>query len=148
MYYKQELEHFHHVTRFENNEDLALKTIGHALLWGSSLLECYEETEGNFIEWSKEDESFEIVEGFRFARHRVIHQFIQAVHITDGVAFPLEFPTPFFEIQWVNRSQLPSNNKRHEHKRIGDCYEKALQGIPVRFTLDALNGFFKRASEI
>lgn len=144
-YYHEEVNSYFNSTRLNNNEEVALKNVGQALLWGAAILEFYEKKNKDFSEWAKMDEASHVIMGFKYARNRVVHQFLQLLHISNGAVFPIEFPAPFFEICWLPLESLPNPDKGHEHKSKAEAYKRGLENKSVRFTFETLDSFFARA---
>jgi hypothetical protein len=74
--------------------------------------------------------------GLRFARHRVHHQWADALYVREGAAFPATFPMAFFEWRW--RRELPAGR----NNRDKPAYLQHLADQPARLTLDAVADFF------
>jgi hypothetical protein len=78
--------------------------------------------------------------GLRFARHRVHHQWADALVLKEGVRFPIRFPMVFFEYEWRPLEELPAG-------RPGDpdevLYRMHLAAQPARATLGMAVGYLR-----
>jgi hypothetical protein len=89
--------------------------------------------------WRKEYTGGNVVSGVRFARNRVHHQWAEALYVTPGAQFPMQFPLGFFEWRW--RSELPPG----ENDRGQSEYGELLADQPARITLPLLDQVFAQA---
>lgn len=91
-----------------------------------------------------DDEGSAVVQGVRFVRNRVHHQWAKAIRCdTGGAQFPLVFPLVFHEWCWLPAESLPTSNKR----RGIDQYGVHLKGSPVRLTLTTLARVYRSVFE-
>lgn len=86
-----------------------------------------------------------VVNGIRFVRNRVHHQWADALQLHDGgFQTPIVFPVVFHEWSWTPVENIPPG----KDDRGIDEYRSALQGRPVRLSLSALErAYRKMASE-
>jgi hypothetical protein len=78
--------------------------------------------------------------GLRFARHRVHHQWADALRLDEGgFSFPMTFPLVFFEWRWRLATELPKG--RDDRGR--EEYETHLAGRPARVTLRAVDEYLR-----
>lgn len=86
----------------------------------------------------------EIVQGVRFARNRVHHQWSDALKLDEvGFTFPMTLPLVFFEWCWRAVDDLPEpEGERHKDPGGEEIYRQQLEGRPARITLDALTAVF------
>jgi len=144
-FFNEEVDNFLMATRLDRNSDVALKSVGHTILWACALDEFYKKSyPDSYDEICKQDEEFEIVEGVRYARNRAVHQFPQLLYIADGAALPAFLPLPLFEIKWRSVTDLPKPDKGYEHKELQAFYITHLENKPVRHTMQALKNYFER----
>ena len=149
IFYREEMNNYLSNIRLANNADQALKTVGHALLWACALMEFHEKNApDDYKQFCERDGAKGVIAGVRYARNRVLHQFIQLLHVTEGAAFPWIFPVPFFEIRWLAFSELPPADLGHEHRGKAEAYKLHLENVPVRSTLIALEAFFSRFNAV
>jgi hypothetical protein len=80
------------------------------------------------------------VKGVRHARHRVHHQWADALYLTGGAQFPMTFPFTFHEWRW--RPDLPPGRD----DRLKGEYDLHLAATPVRITLGNLTLCFHDAA--
>lgn len=147
-FFNEEANNFLVVTRLDNNSDVALKSVGHTILWACALDEFYKKSyPDNYDDVCAQDEKFGIVAGIRYARNRAVHQFTQLLYIADGAMLPALLPMPFFEINWRPVSDLPKPDKGHEHKKLEGFYTKHLENKPVRYAIQDLKIYFERISQ-
>ncbi len=144
QFYREEVKTYFSQIRFQNQTDPALKTVSHALLWACALMEFHKKNTPGYENFRDADPVREVVAGIRYARNRALHQFTQLLKITGGAALPALLPAPFFEIAWRQLNELPPPDAGFESPQLAVAYETHLQDKPVRFTFDALEGFFER----
>src|SRR5699024_528397 len=102
--------------------------------------------EGNPLDWTWrdriDDAQRKIVQGTRFVRNRVHHQWADALILQDGKAMlPFQFPITFFEWCWSAADRLPAGDRSFgkEAYRTGEeAYRTHLQEKPARHTLSVL----------
>jgi len=143
-FYREEVEFFRATDRLSRDTASALKRVCHALLWACALMEFHKTNTAGYVAFRDSDPAAGVIAGVRYGRNRAIHQFPQLLQITEGAQFPIKFPAPFFEISWRPRSDLPAPDPGRDDPVLADEYERNLQGLPVRFTFDALDQFFER----
>ncbi len=78
--------------------------------------------------------------GLRFARHRVHHQWADALVLTEGARFPITFPTAFFEYEWRPIDDLPAGRPGDPDEAF---YRSHLAGVPARTTLGMALGYLR-----
>lgn len=80
--------------------------------------------------------------GLRFARHRVHHQWADALWLDEaGLELPTTLPAAFLEWRWRNPAELPSGREN----RGEEDYREHLAGQATRNTLDAVWEFVEAA---
>jgi len=142
-----EVDQYFSSIRLQDDVEIALKSVGQALLWACSLLEYYTKNLNGYMEFRDNDKASGVVKGIRYARNRVLHQFIQLLHITGGATLPAILPAPFFEIEWKPFEELPEPDKGFKNEELAESYRNHLENTPVRFTFDELSSFFRRLNE-
>ncbi len=146
----EEIEIFNTSTRLSQDKNAALKNVGHILLWACALDEHLkksidqEAARGAYENILATHPVGEPIQGVRYARNRVAHQFIQCLYTTDGTEFPARFPIPFFEIRWRPNSEFPPADPDHEKKQkhIRQHYITHLENKCVRYIINKLPGLF------
>jgi len=147
-FFREELQSFMERGRLQRDTEAALKTICHALLWACSLMEFHAKHTSGYSEFRDADPIRGVVAGIRYGRNRALHQFPQLLQISNGARFPLQFPAPFFEIEWRPRRLLPLPDPGFDVAALARDYEAHLEGKSVRVTLKLLDQFFFRAAEL
>jgi hypothetical protein len=142
----QKIEDHFRETRMQEHEESALKAVTEALMWACLLDETLEKQNPSaYPKFRDNDRAADVVRGVRYARNRAVHQAAEFLKLTGGAAMPHPFPAPLFEFIWRPVAELPPADPGKDSPKQRASYEKALVGIPVRFTLLALQDFFKRA---
>ena len=80
------------------------------------------------------------VKGVRHARHRVHHQWADAVYLSAGAQFPMTLPFAFHEWRW-RLDMPPGRDDRFKRE-----YDDHLAATPVRVTLGSLSLCFHDAA--
>jgi hypothetical protein len=81
------------------------------------------------------------MQGVRFARNSVHHQWSDALELDDsGFQLPTTLPTGFFEWVWRKSTQLPDLDR--PDPRGEAIYLRQLEAKPARLTLDTLGNAF------
>jgi len=76
--------------------------------------------------------------GLRFARHRVHHNWADALRLDrSGAAFPIQFPMTFFEWRWRPVRDLPPGQRSKDEIP----YRNHLADRPARLTLLAVSDY-------
>lgn len=88
----------------------------------------------------------EIVEGVRYARNRVHHQWADILHVTNGASFPIELPAAFYEWSWNKLIDLPLEDNRHLDNKGKQSYISLLENRSVRFAFSALDLLFEKVA--
>tara|TARA_R110001606_G_scaffold83958_6_gene191454 strand:- start:11565 stop:12050 length:486 start_codon:yes stop_codon:yes gene_type:complete len=143
-FFNEEVDDYLMNTRFNDNPEVTLKSVGHAILWACALDEFYKKKYPNYESLRKSDLKFEVVAGIRYARNRAVHQFTQLLYITEGAELPALLPMPFFEIRWKEVADLPVPDKGYENRELAAFYRKHLENKPVRHAFDDLREYFER----
>ncbi len=78
----------------------------------------------------------DVAKGVRYARNRVHHQWADALWLSEGAAFPMQFPMGFYEWRW--RPDLPSGR----HDEFKPEYDDRVAASPARVTLGELSDCF------
>lgn len=91
-------------------------------------------------EWRKKVRDAEIIQGVRFARNRVHHQWSDALELDErGRSYPKTYPVVFFEWRWRPAHELPKPDDQHHNDPDGEeTYRQMLEGEPARVTLERL----------
>jgi len=98
-------------------------------------------------EWrSSNGDLSELFKALRFVRNRVHHQWADAIHWTEGAAFPLKFPTPWHEWNWRSRCDLPPADPRYPPTAdLKTAYDQHLGQRSVLQTLEEILEMLGRA---
>ena len=83
-----------------------------------------------------------VMDGLRYARNRVHHQWADAVIAQGGAKLPFTPPRVLMTWVWRPVEELPTPAKGHEDPRGGAAYEEALGGRPVEDVLATLGDAF------
>lgn len=145
-FFLEEVDNFLNKTRLDNCKDKAMKNASQVILWACSLDEFYKKNYSNYKEFKQKDELSGVIDGIRYGRNRAIHQFTQLLYITDGAAFPLSLPSPFFEVRWDSIENLPLPDKGYENKKLEKSYFEYLEKKPIRFTFGEIKDYFNRVN--
>ena len=91
--------------------------------------------------WRERVAGAEIMQGVRFARNSVHHQWSDALELDDsGFQLPTTLPIGFFEWVWRKATQLPDLDR--PDPRGEAIYLRDLEAKPARLTLDTLGSAF------
>ena len=77
-FFVEEVNNFLQVACLDNNREIALKSIGHIILWAYALDEFYKKSYLNYDSFRKGNIKSEVVKGIRYARNRAfisLHSF-------------------------------------------------------------------------
>jgi hypothetical protein len=108
-----------------------------ALNWAVAIHDRLDHELGD--DWDVNDPDGDVVEGFRYARNIVHHEWLDALYMTDGFVLPSPLPVGFFEWRWIPTLEGSKHRGRQEyHDRLADQ--------PVRFTLATLADVHGRAA--
>jgi hypothetical protein len=67
-------------------------------------------------------------------------------YVSDGMQFPVQFPTGLHEVCWAPFVQLPPLGRRHAHSADHEgAYRDLLQGRPCRFGLNVAVAILNQA---
>ncbi len=90
--------------------------------------------------WRESVQDAEIMEGVRFVRNSVHHQWSDALVLDErGMTFPMTFPAVFFEWRWCSARDLPEPEPGRRRDEAGEeVYRQLLEGQPARLTLETL----------
>jgi hypothetical protein len=92
--------------------------------------------------WRKKVKDAEVMQGVRFVRNSVHHQWSDALELDErGLTFPMTFPAVFFEWRWRRADDLPQPEEKRasKHRDAGEgVYKEMLEGKPARLTLETL----------
>lgn len=128
--------------QLQEDEDAALKAVAEAIAWACALDEYFKQSDRAYEACRDDDRNGELMRGVRYARNRALHQFAAVVEITDGAALPMVFEAPLWEFSWRPAARLPPPTPGRDNAVQRAIYEDKLAGVPVRFTLDALQVWF------
>lgn len=117
--------------RLTNDPERTFLPLFEALSWAASLDERLKEDRGH---WAEEVH----LRGVRYARHSVHHKWTDALELTEGLSFPVTFPTVFHEWRWRREIIEPQNTQDEP------AYAEHLAGQPARHTLSAISAFLAR----
>ncbi len=84
------------------------------------------------------DELSNIMQGLRYARNRVHHQWADALVTTDGLMFPVVFPVRFRSWVWRSAEDLPTPSNEAKEAAGRKAYSTALAGRPAHETLTTI----------
>jgi hypothetical protein len=91
-------------------------------------------------EWRNRVAGAEAVQGLRWARNGVHHEWSDALVTSEGFQYPKTFPVVYFEWVWRPAVELPGVETADPDGRA--AYEEHLQGRPARVTLGSLSDVF------
>jgi hypothetical protein len=69
-----------------------------------------------------------VMDGLRYARNRVHHQWADALVVRDGATLPVTLPTALITWLWRPVDELPTPSKGREDRRGKEAYATALAG--------------------
>jgi hypothetical protein len=133
------------------NETDAFAPLAEVLWWAVSLDEGYRARDGErYVSKRDADRDGQLWQGVRFARNRAGHQRLAMVQRRPGaelgtLVLGVSRLRTVTELVWRPASELPSGPS-HPDDKGRHVYEQALQGWPVRDTIDALRRWFDRAA--
>ena len=133
------------------SETDALAPLAEVLRWAVSLDEGYRARDGERYMIKRDaDRDGQLWQGVRFARNRAGHQRLAMVQHRPGAELGIlvpgvSQPRTVTELVWRPASKLPSD-PGHPDDNGRHVYERALQGRPVRDTIDALRRWFDKAA--
>lgn len=117
----------------------------HAILWACALDEALARVYGAPYEaFRTGHEAARVIDGVRYARNRVAHQFQVVLEVTSGASFPAELPIVFFEYRWRPSADLPEPDRAGQDGRRAS-YDAMVAGVPAYRTLRVLEAFFADA---
>jgi hypothetical protein len=88
------------------------------------------------------DTLWDIMQGLRYARNRIHHQWADALVTTDGRTYPRVYPMRFRSWVWRDVEQLPTPSNASKEAPGHKAYTKALAGRPAHHTLAAIGETF------
>lgn len=97
------------------------------------------------LAWREQIDGAKIMQGIRFARNSVHHQWSDALELSRGRTYPKSYPVVFFEWQWrpVDDLPEPKEEKQNKHWAEGKAvYETMMEGKPARTSLEKLAEVF------
>lgn len=148
-FFAKDVETYYSHTRHVEQEDDALKAVCQAIMWACALDEFRAKPTSPaslaYKSFRASDPAGQQMRGVRYARNRALHQAAELVKVIGGAVFPVPLAAPFFEIVWRTTIELPPPDASHLDPAGETIYIRSLQDQPVRFALDALADFFKRA---
>ena len=91
-----------------------------------------------------DEEGAAVVQGMRFVRNRVHHQWAKAVRFDSrGFQFPMELPLVFHEWCWLPSQSLPTSSNTRGIEQYGAHFTNR----PVRLSLTALGRVYLAVSK-
>jgi len=96
--------------------------------------------------WRQRVRGAELVDGLRWVRNGVHHQWSDALVLDDGAQFPMTLPGVFFEWIWRPASELPELDHANAGGQV--AYEQGLQGRAARVTLSGLCEVFAFVAQL
>ncbi len=87
-----------------------------------------------------------ILEAVRWTRNTVHHDWVDALALAEGAAYPRTYPRVYFEWCWRPAAELPVTDLQRPAGRA--AYIDSLEGQTVRDTLDRLNEVLSRVTHI
>jgi len=146
--FAKSLERFHAATKNRNQIDTSA-SLFELLNWAVTLDErvCTDWTpKGKPLGWAWREHVIgaEILQGVRFARNRVHHQWSDALEFDDaGRRYPKTFPVVYFEWRWRPAAHLPQPaNPRYADPDGQRVYEEQLEHEIARETAQQLANVF------
>jgi hypothetical protein len=133
------------------DETDAFAPLAEVLWWAVSLDEGFRARDGErYVSRRDADSDGQLWQGVRFARNRAGHQRLAMVRRLPGAGLGtlmlgVSRLGTVTELVWRHASELPSDPS-HPDDRGRHVYEQALQGRPVRRTIDALRRWFDKAA--
>jgi hypothetical protein len=129
----------------QRDGDASFQPLFEALNWAVALddrIRAHWAPEGKPLNWRWRERvpGAELVEGLRWVRNGVHHQWSDALVLSEGFQFPLTFGLVFFEWVWRPAMDLPELGRPNAGGRT--AYQQHLAGRPARVTLDTLTGVF------
>jgi hypothetical protein len=96
--------------------------------------------------WRARLSGAEAMEGLRFVRNRLHHQWADALTLNGGGrGYPRTYSVVYFEWQWRSVDEIPAGRERTGER---EAYAEHLEGRPARATLATLADVFLRASDL
>lgn len=86
----------------------------------------------------------EVVDGVRYVRNRLHHQWADALVLEEGRRYPRRHPLVYFTWAWRPVEDLPKPNKKRRDPNGRVAYAELLAGQPADVTLLALADVFTR----
>lgn len=141
---------FHDASK-ERDKVAAFHPLFEALNWAVALdnrIGAHWAPEGKPLgwEWRERVSNGDLVQGLRWARNSVHHQWSDALVATDGRRYPKTYPVVYFEWLWRPASDYPRLKKIRPNGQA--AYERRLQGTPARVTLSELGEVFTYVREL
>jgi hypothetical protein len=144
------------VVRFEEaarskDSAAAFRPLFEALNWAAALderLGKHWAPEGEPLAWSWRASlsGAEAMEGLRFVRNRLHHQWAAALTLDgDGRSYTRTYPLVYFEWRWRSVDEIPAGRERTGER---EAYAEHLEGRPARATLATLADVFLHASDL
>ena len=84
-----------------------------------------------------------VMDGLRYVRNRVHHQWADALIVQDGARLPFTIPRVLITWVWRPAGELPSAPKGHAHDGGRAAYEEALAGDAVEVALATMSETFE-----
>jgi len=134
-----------------DDRNARFRAVFESLNWASSIDDRIREhwaPEGQPLDWAWRGrvDGAELMDGVRFARNRVHHQWADAIYLNEsgGRTYPMTFPVFFSTWRWRPLSDLPDGH----HNRGSDIiYVKHLEGQPVEKSLLQLGVVFEKVGD-
>jgi hypothetical protein len=135
--------------RLDRDQDNAIQALADWMNWAMPIDEQLNDTyKADYQSLRAADSSGRALPGVRHAwnlhKHQG-HRIRSLVVISEGMAFPVRFDLPFFEIRWRQFDDLPLPPDEHRSPNQEAVYRDQLQGQPVRMLAPGMTTFLLTA---
>jgi hypothetical protein len=96
------------------------------------------------FEWRRCISGGEVMDGVRFVRNRLHHQWADALRLDEGRRYPRTYPLVYFSWVWRPVEDLPTPDPRRSDQVGRAAYAELLAGHSAEGTLIALTEVFAR----
>lgn len=115
-----------------------------ALMWVMVLDERFKPF-GPYVQNRVNHEYGRGIPGMRYIWSLLKHEDLDDfVHVTEGAAFPIRFPAPFFELTWKPLAELPRMPAKERSTEQESNYEQYVAGKAIRMTLGGAIDFIRK----
>jgi hypothetical protein len=134
-----------HGAKTDRDPGPAFAALFEALNWAVALddrVRAHWAPDGEVLNWGwrKRVANALMLDGVRWARNNVHHQWSDALVVREGMSYPKTFPMVFWEWVWRPASEFPASDRSDE--RGATVYREHLEGVPARLTLMTLDEIF------